>query len=86
MTSQGALTLISMPSTLPPLAWGPRLWHATCSQAPGLHPRSSTLAPGLQRSDYIKHWPLPCLEACPLYLMILCFCCISSSLKADRAT
>ena len=67
---------MSMPITLPPLAWGPRLWHATCSQEPGLHPRSSTLAPGLQRNEYIQTLAstlpggMPCLSA-PDYPVLL---------------
>eukprot|EP00882_Tetradesmus_deserticola_P031177 GHRQ01035248.1.p1 GENE.GHRQ01035248.1~~GHRQ01035248.1.p1 ORF type:complete len:118 (-),score=15.90 GHRQ01035248.1:74-427(-) len=40
---------MSTPSTSPPRSRGPSCWQATCSHAPGTHPRSSTLPPAARQ-------------------------------------
>ena len=42
---RGTRACMSIPKTCPPRLLGPRHLHATCSQAPGLQPRSSTREP-----------------------------------------
>ena len=79
-----------MPNTWPPRLFGPRHLQATCSQAPGLQPRSRTLAPAsLQSCDrwhmaMTQQYEQLCVAGTP-GAMSLCFCCNSCNLKADLA-
>lgn len=51
------LTCRSMPITQPFLCGGPSDWQATCSHAPGEHPRSSICIPAVQLHT-VSTWPI----------------------------